>query len=116
MAGWWRAKLDEAHSKQHDDLLDKQEKWYQEQSKYLKRMWETRDDVRIPIPKKQKMKFGLLLELGDCPAEAREGAYKDKIDGKVQKITPEEEFGCFGKYKLRVSGFGSHKYKRGLDE
>ena len=90
-----RAKLDEEYSKQLDHNLATQDKWYQETSRYLKRMWETRDDVRIPVPKKQRRMLRFWLEFGYSPVQAREYAYV----AKGEKITPEEELGCYGKYK-----------------
>ena len=91
-----QAKLDEAYREQYDDLVNKQEKWYQEQSKYLKRMWETRDDVRIPIPKKQKMKFGLLLELriGGLPSRGKAGC----LQGQNRRQGPED----YARRRIRV--------------
>ena len=62
-------------------------------------MWETRDDVRIPVPKKQRRMLRFWLEFGYSPVQAREYAYKAKVDGAIEKIAPEEEFGCYGKYK-----------------
>ena len=94
-----RAKFDATYSKQLDHNIATQDKWYQETSGYLKRIWETRDDVRIPVPKKQRRMLRFWLEFGCSPVQAREYAYKAKVDGVMEKITPEEVFGCYGKYK-----------------
>ena len=51
-----KTKMETELTKERDADQQERDRWYEEQSGYLKRLYDAREDVRLPKPKKKRRK------------------------------------------------------------